>query len=197
MNLKRLFEVQKELNDRIVKDKGLEGQDLFPNMKLALLVELGELANEWRGFKHWSDNREPRVCVMVVCRECHGSGTPLGIPDESGVDCWRCGGIGKYYDNPLLEEYVDCLHFLLSMGLYLGYDDYELGDVYEQLDTFQSFHEMFGWCVEFTRENPEFWEAAIYRFYDLGKRLGFEWDEVEAAYMKKNKINYERLKGGY
>ncbi|MEV2911136.1 dUTP diphosphatase, partial [Paenibacillus larvae] len=59
MNIEKMFEMQKELDMRIIKEHGLEGQDLLPNTVLALQVEIAELANEWRGFKHWSNNREP------------------------------------------------------------------------------------------------------------------------------------------
>lgn len=43
---------QEELDNHIIKKKGLEGQDLFPNTVLALQVELAEFANEGRWFKH-------------------------------------------------------------------------------------------------------------------------------------------------
>src|SRR5690625_3278853 len=89
MNLAKLFEAQKELDERIVAEKGLEGQDLLDKKILALLVELGELAQNWRGFKFWSNDQEPRT--------------------ELWDDRLR-------FHNPLLEEYVDCLHFILSIG---------------------------------------------------------------------------------
>lgn len=98
MNLTKLFEMQKVLDERINKEKGLEGQDLLPQKILALLVELGELANEWRGFKFWSKRQFPTNL------EVHS------IDKEGNV----------YYRNTLLEEYVDCLHFLLSIGLELS-----------------------------------------------------------------------------
>ncbi|GAA0415215.1 hypothetical protein GCM10008934_02680 [Virgibacillus salarius] len=47
MNLDKLFPIQKELDTRIEREKGLEGQDLLDKKILALQVELGELANEW------------------------------------------------------------------------------------------------------------------------------------------------------
>lgn len=52
MNLQKLFDTQKVLRDRI----GYEGEDRFEKLILALLVEIGECANEWRGFKFWSKN---------------------------------------------------------------------------------------------------------------------------------------------
>ena len=55
MNLTRIFGMQEVLDTRIIKEHGLEGQNLFYNMILALQVEIGELANETRCFKHWSN----------------------------------------------------------------------------------------------------------------------------------------------
>ena len=79
MNVKKLSEMQKVLDERIVKEHGLEGKDLEENKILALLVEVNELANETRCFKHWSTKG----------------------PSEESV---------------LFEEYVDSLHFFLSIA---------------------------------------------------------------------------------
>ncbi len=57
MNWELLFQSQKQLDDHIEKEKGLQGQDLLDKKILALQVELGELANEWRWFKFWSNNQ--------------------------------------------------------------------------------------------------------------------------------------------
>lgn len=58
MNLTKLFETQKQLDDRIIEKHGLQDMDRLPYLVLALQVELGECANEWRGFKYWSEDRE-------------------------------------------------------------------------------------------------------------------------------------------
>lgn len=39
MNLEKLFEMQRVLDERIIKEKGLEGQNLLPQKILALQVE--------------------------------------------------------------------------------------------------------------------------------------------------------------
>src|SRR5579875_595315 len=111
MNLTKLFEIQRALDDRIVKEKGLAGKDLVPMKLLALQVELGELANEWRGFKFWSEDQEPRLS-NPNCDLCEGSGVyekVTDMPDYPEVLTCVCA-------SPLLEEYVDCLHFILSIG---------------------------------------------------------------------------------
>src|SRR5690625_2846559 len=104
MNLEKLFQAQKELDDRIIKEKGLKGRDLLDKKILALQVELGELANEWEMFKFWKENPEPRN----YCMACE-------IPEVEAHDC----------HNSLLEEYVDSLHFILSIGLEMDFDPEE------------------------------------------------------------------------
>src|SRR5690625_5238764 len=98
--------MQAELDKKIVKEKGLEGQDLLDKKILALQVELGELANEWRGFKFWSENLVPTLKRKVKCDNCCGF---KYITDHYGYEdlCEECSGDGytKEY-NPLLEEYV-------------------------------------------------------------------------------------------
>lgn len=66
MNLEKMFKMQAELDNRIIREKGLEGQDLLPNTYVALITELGEFANEGRWFKHWSDKKEPKRKVFTT-----------------------------------------------------------------------------------------------------------------------------------
>ncbi len=61
MNLTKLFELQSKLDEHIIKEKGLEGADLLSKKIRALQVELGQLAQNWRGFKFWSEKQEPRT----------------------------------------------------------------------------------------------------------------------------------------
>src|SRR5690625_3877257 len=135
MNLSKLFKIQKQLDEKIVKEKGLEGQDLLDKKILALQVELGELAQNWRGFKFWSNDQEPRTQSKVVCHVCNGHGGFVHTDEyqqatEPFEECLYCEGTGFQEDkNPLLEEYVDCLHFILSIGLELG-----MGEIADELD---------------------------------------------------------------
>ena len=60
--INELYVIQEQLNERIVKEHNLKAEDLTNDRFMALLVELGELANETRCFKYWSlkapSNRE-------------------------------------------------------------------------------------------------------------------------------------------
>lgn len=202
MNLQNLFEIQKELDEHVEeKHPRKKGEDRLAKKILALQVELGECANEWRGFKFWKKNREPRTAIEVFCDECQGTGTPIGIPEESGVDCWKCEGAGSYFKNPLLEEYVDCLHFILSIGLELNipviYGTETKWDelTSDETDITQQFLLVFENVNKLV--HPIDWINLFEEFYILGKMLGFTWEQIEQSYLQKNRINHERQNNGY
>ncbi|TMW71665.1 dUTP diphosphatase [Alteribacter natronophilus] len=103
----------------------------------------------------------------------------------------------------ILEEYVDGVHFLMSIGIELGFDD-DTGRTYRQAesesgealaDRFNSVIQ----AVESVRQTRT--REAYTRFFDsytaLGSALGFSGEEVENAYLKKNEVNYERQRKGY
>ena len=56
MNLTKLYKMQEELDQHIIENNNIKmsKEELLDNTILALLVEVGELANTTRCFKHWS-----------------------------------------------------------------------------------------------------------------------------------------------
>lgn len=196
MKLEKLFEAQKELSQKIVETKGLQGKDLLDEKILALQVELGELANEWRGFKFWSEDREPRT---LICPDCKGSGMSMLV--ETG--CPTCRGVGRRDRNPLLEEYVDCLHFILDIGIDLGINDVEVTCNYTAENTTETFNLLFYTFSElWTYINSDYvekhYKILFQMFIGLGEQhLGFTWDQIEEEYYRKNKINHARQENGY
>lgn len=176
LTLEQMYEMQKQLDARIIREKGLEGQDLLPNTVLALQVEIGELANELRWFKHWSNDREPR---------------------------WK----------KVLEEYVDCLHFFLSIAwqldlpaddLYVWEDDPEGETNILFIDLLHNVGLIIGdKFLLFKPENVKEWRrehlrVSLFTFYALGqKHLGFTFEQISDAYAAKNAVNHERQSNGY
>lgn len=108
-----------------------------------------------------------------------------------------------------LVEYCDCLHFILSIGLELGYEKIEFVVTENEFtDTLEAYRHVFNWCVNLdfvTIEEPfvvseskeRIYQNLIKAFVWLGEKLGFTWEEVEKAYFEKNKINHERQASGY
>lgn len=177
MNLAKLFEMQKVLRDRINYNE----PDRFNKLVLALLVELGECANEWRGFKFWSQDQEPRTKVIVF-------------------------GNGEM-KNPLLEEYVDGKHFLLELGIELGVGAEAIeGYIGNHKKKIGSLEYHFGYLYNRiselmdsgSDEDRQYKLVQIFNAYiGLGYRLGFTWEQIESAYFEKNKINHDRQDSGY
>jgi|SRR5690625_1265696 len=207
LNLEKLFEAQKKLDERIVKEKGLENEDLLDKRILALLVELGELANEYRGFKFWSENQKPNT---DVCDFCDGNKTVYAVNRELNIstpvkDCPVCRRSGKRDVNPLLEEYVDCLHFILSIGLELGCTFNKIAKQKSRTVTLQFIDSFHATAILFESiesdwdedEKLENFENVVAGFLGLGEMLGFTWEQIEQGYYEKNRINHGRQKNGY
>lgn len=93
--LSELYELQNELDKYILKKKNkqLTSKQLLTDTLLALQVEVSELANATRVFKHWS-NKAPEPKEIII------------------------------------DEYVDILHFFLSIGNQLGFSVKEIEDAY-------------------------------------------------------------------
>lgn len=97
----------------------------------------------------------------------------------------------------ILEEYSDGLHFLLSIGNDFSFTDYE----YYPSELKNTLTTMFVGLNSITSllstKNRTIYDLAFTQYIDLGYALGFSWDEVEQAYIAKNKINHERQESGY
>lgn len=204
MNLKPLFEKQWQLDQYIIKQKNLKGQDLLPNKILALQVELGELANEWRGFKHSSSNQiPPTVAKLGTCEMCVGTGMyPFNEPEAE--HCPMCQGQGEQSYNPLLEEYVDCLHFVLSIGWDLGTQSWnptisKVAVSFNRDSVVLQFNETFRYISELSiASDPQLiWSRVAANLLGLGFMLGFSFEEIEQAYNKKWEENQQRQSTGY
>jgi len=209
MDLNELFKIQAKLDERIIHEHGLEGRDLLDKKILALQVELGELANEWRGFKFWSDDQEPRTYEANpddVCEACKGNPIYYNEDKTKIVDmCGNCDGCGVRFHNPLLEEYVDCLHFILSIGNDRYIEEHEFSDLrcetnvtecfLKVFDSINDLHEEINFGNSYDSEDKYIY--LVEDFILLGDALGFTREQIEQAYFDKNKINHERQNTGY
>ncbi|SPT98385.1 dUTPase [Lysinibacillus capsici] len=200
MNLTKLFKTQAALDEHIMQEHPeLQGQNNLDWKLLALQVELGECANEWRGFKKWSKDQDPRK--EIICHACKGEGGFIedSPPRDNFEPCMYCSATG-IQARPLLEEYVDCLHFILSIGLEIGtkttvdWDDIE----FFETDITEQFIEITSRILELRSwESSDTWAGLFSEFYILGKMLGFTWEQIEESYYEKNKINHLRQENGY
>ncbi|KZD27446.1 dUTP diphosphatase [Bacillus cereus] len=169
MNLTRIFGMQKVLDTRIIKEHGLEGQNLFYNMILALQVEIGELANETRCFKHWSNKgpSEREVILMEYVDGLHfiaSLGNGIGFKPENYNLAMLELKSRAYASNSLVNQF---------------------NNVYEAVSEFRATQDI------------KLYEELLYSFLGLGRKLGFTFEEIEQGYYKKNEVNHQRQDNGY
>lgn len=204
MNLAKLFEAQRILVARIEKEHPrAEGEDRLSKLILALQVELGELANEWRGFKFWSNDQDPRN-KDIKCHACKGSGV-FSLPDDPFEPCLLCDSTGIQDKNPMLIEYVDCLHVLLNIGLELNIQEhyaeevnFNIGSRTKRTFPTDEFRNTFRKIAVFDMHwNEQDYMDVFSSFTTLGDSLGFTEDQIEQAYYEKNEINHLRQANGY
>lgn len=161
MDWPALFLQQKNLDAYIETNNDVNKNDIFEKKYLALLVELGELANETRCFKFWSKKERSREATIK-------------------------------------EEYVDGIHFIMSLGLDNGFSfDETIIDPTTNSET-EQFNTVFALSVSFYNEpNQKNYERLFYSYLQLGQLLGISLKDMEQAYYKKNEINFERQDQGY
>lgn len=148
--------MQLSLEEKILQEHPeLLDRENLPWKVLALQVEVGELANEWRGFKKWSKNTNPSKIIHTTAGATEKNAVEFVCADEdcgerfdksdarlqdlfgeNNEDCPVCKN-GYLYamrsKNPILEEFADCVHLTLSNGLELADEwfidyDYEFTD---------------------------------------------------------------------
>ncbi|MDW4527611.1 dUTP diphosphatase [Rossellomorea marisflavi] len=161
MDWNQLLNMQNELDRHIEREHGLQDADLVDKKILALLVELGELANETRCFKFWSKK----------------------APSDQAV---------------ILEEYVDGIHFILSLGIEIGIRSIDEPEVLEEGDPTEEFLKVYSEVNRFSEERSiENLLALFQQFLQLGRVLGFKSEDIFKSYLKKNEVNYQRQQEGY
>ncbi|WP_251860617.1 dUTP diphosphatase [Clostridium sp. Marseille-Q2269] len=161
MNLKKLFELQKNLDEHITKNHSLEGKSLLSEKILALQVELAELANETKCFKYWS----------------------VKLPSNRST---------------ILEEYVDCLHFILTLGLEQNFDDLTLQRKNLDYNLTEQFLNLYIDINDFMIcSSKDHYITLFEDFLYLGINLGFSQKDIEEAYVEKNNTNHDRQNNGY
>lgn len=99
----------------------------------------------------------------------------------------------------ILEEYVDGVHFILSIGLDLGVEEeIQIESIDQQREVVDQFHVMYKAITEFHKHTDiAHYKVLFKEYFYLGKLLGFSHEEIEDAYMKKNEVNHKRQDQGY
>ncbi|MBU5440310.1 dUTP diphosphatase [Tissierella sp. MSJ-40] len=174
MNLEKLYKMQDELDQHILENARkrnieMSKAELLDKTILALLVEVGELANATRCFKHWS-TKGPESKERLLDELADIWHFYLSIGNQIGLRLENDDSVPDEHPNNL----VDCF-----ISVYYWVNKFE--DCTSSLEkrTFVAHTELGRWL-------------AI-----LAHKLGFTDKEVEQAYMKKHEENYRRQREGY
>ncbi|MEG0260913.1 MAG: dUTP diphosphatase [Lysinibacillus sp.] len=99
----------------------------------------------------------------------------------------------------ILEEYVDSIHFILSLGLMKGYTSMEKWPVIEEKrDLTELFLTTQSEILSFVNKPTEDLYLKVWQCYGLiAYNLDFTFEDVVTAYIAKNEENYNRQRSGY
>lgn len=98
----------------------------------------------------------------------------------------------------LLEEYVDSLHFLLSLSIDLGYSEMSLSVSKSSLNLSELFLEFYKTVIELSEQFNAFnLERAFHCFGQVGIALKFSSRDIVDAYFFKNEKNHKRQDQSY
>ncbi|RHM59668.1 dUTP diphosphatase [Coprobacillus sp. AF33-1AC] len=112
--------------------------------------------------------------------------------------CWWKKTQAPVDKQRVLEELVDVYHFVMTWEmLYIK----EIKDIlefyYYSLSTFGQSHNGYPYPLYIIITNVTASGRKLDALLKLTSFLNFTFDEVYQEYLKKNQINYERLKNGY
>nr|WP_281419504.1 dUTP diphosphatase [Bacillus alkalicola] len=104
----------------------------------------------------------------------------------------------------ILEEYVDGIHFILSVGLECDFDKvntvYDMNSEGEKTgeDLVPCFYEVLNGVHKFREDKSSNSYTTLFHAYlQLGAALNFSEQQIVKAYEKKNNVNFDRQDNGY
>ncbi|MER1987037.1 MAG: dUTP diphosphatase [Solibacillus sp.] len=98
----------------------------------------------------------------------------------------------------ILEEFVDSIHFMLSLGYMREFYLDEWPVVEEKQELTPWFIHMTNTVLVFLKEQTMETYMDVWNAYSvLAFNLGFTVEDITSAYISKNEKNYERQRNGY
>lgn len=203
MNFKKLQEMQRALDDAILKEKPeMTAEERFEKTCVALSVEVAELANTAEHFKFWKENKgKVEKDRFVKVGLLPGENNFLLHDTISG----SVVSVKQAYKLTLVEEASDVIHFILSLANQLEIElnnpfirssgiSKELFYIRVNNSITSCFHNYFRKDFGFCQTNLE---KVTFYFMNYIDSLSIDTQELEQAYYDKNEINYQRLREGY
>ena len=113
--------------------------------------------------------------------------------------CFKFWSLKKDYDKQVLgDEFVDCLHFILSISLHFDLDqtEYEIKDVvYDDNELTLKVLDLISLAGKI--ESKEDCKKFIIQLFELAFTFGFTAQDIIDFYIKKNQVNFKRQQDNY
>lgn len=98
----------------------------------------------------------------------------------------------------ILEEYVDGIHFLLSLGLSRNLTPEKAEPFEQEITTTALFNQMYRAIDYFKDQQDEQTFLIVFELYlKLARQLGFTDEDILNAYHEKNDVNFKRQDNNY
>lgn len=105
----------------------------------------------------------------------------------------------KYWSNKvssdksiILEEYVDCLKFILTIGLHKKYNDIEISSTPSEYNLIDQFLNLYIDVNDLLIASSKDHYITLFEdFLSLGVTLGFSENDIEDSYLIKNSKHFE------
>jgi len=100
----------------------------------------------------------------------------------------------------ILEEFVDGVHFILSIGIECGFEDICAIDsaICDESNTSSQFLAVYESVQKFRRSRMRDDYIHLFASYmKLAEQLGLSESQIQQAYIQKNEVNYDRQRKGY
>ncbi len=160
MDFKKIIDMQIRLDKDIEATHNVVPKEVIVHKVVALIVEIGEFANEIQPFKYWKKKKN--------------------------IDRKK-----------VVEEFVDGIHFLLSLSIYLQADTLIEPIVTSECQV-QQLADLFIETSKLKKDlSKEQVEKAFGLYMGMAKLIDLSDKEIEEFYIEKNKVNFERLAAGY
>lgn len=163
----KLQETQKTLDERIIKERGLDPKSRYfkTNMILALKVELAEYANETRCFKQWSSK----------------------APAEKEIRLEEAADALHFYLHIANDMKISLENFQ---------NDCQISTWSDQKETLTFYINKAMDYLAFIKQ-PDQLTSSLKFFITAAAVDGFTLEDLERAYYRKNQINHKRQDQGY
>lgn len=159
---------QDELDRKILLNSNTNYNDTFNDRKLAILVELGELSNEIRSFKYWSQKTASSDEVIL---------------DEYADTIHFISGFCVQYQIAPIFELEDNLPILNKQQI-----TKKINKLFSLISKIKK-NDM--------KKNVKVIKKFYKSYLELGIGLGYTVDVIKNAYDKKNEVNHTRQENNY